>query len=285
LFEAIMDTRKPQQPGRTTSSNPQTGATQTAGSQTSKGPAGSPTSSSAAPSSKTAGSERIRPAGATEAPLQPSGMEDPANTARDFARQATSAAASLASDLQQTAKAATRAAKEQASEFAADVGHELTKTAEEQKVRGVEAIQGFARAINSAAGDLEAQSPMVARYVRDAAKQVDGLSHNIHGRSVTELMQAATDLARAQPALFFAGAMAAGFALSRFLKSSAPRSDSGGDGRTTSGEPYRSGQTAAGGAGQYGQGGRSSAGGTEYGRSASPSSYSPAGTASPARGS
>jgi hypothetical protein len=82
-------------------------------------------------------------------------------------------------------------------------------------------MQGFARAISCAAGELEDQSPTVARYVRDAASQVDSLSSNIRGRSVTELMQAATDLARSQPAVFFAGAMAAGFALSRFLKSSA----------------------------------------------------------------
>jgi vacuolar-type H+-ATPase subunit E/Vma4 len=142
-------------------------------------------------------------------------------------REASDAAASLKSDLQQTAKAATRAAQEQASAFAADVGHEINKAAEEQKARGTEAMQGFARAINSAAGELEEQSPTVARYVRDAAKQVDSLSNNIRGRSVTELMQAATDLARSQPAVFFAGAMAAGFALSRFLKSSAASNEGG----------------------------------------------------------
>jgi hypothetical protein len=79
--------------------------------------------------------------------------------------------------------------------------------------------------VDSAAAELAQQSPTVARYVRDAAKQVDGLSNNIRGRSVSELMHAATDLARSQPALFFAGALAAGFALSRFLKSSAPEAE------------------------------------------------------------
>ena len=154
-------------------------------------------------------------------PLQPS-FEDAAQVARDLAAEAKNATASLSSDLQQTAKATTRAVKEQAAEFAADVGHEFSAIADEQKVRGVEAMQGFARAITSAATELEGQSPAVAGYVRDAAKQLDGFSNNIRGRSVTELMQSATDLARSQPAVFFAGAMAAGFALSRFLKSSAP---------------------------------------------------------------
>jgi hypothetical protein len=153
--------------------------------------------------------------------------DDPAKTARDLADEAKGAAASLASDLQETAKAASKAASAQASQFASDVGHELNEVAEEQKVRGAEAIQGFARAINSAAQELEGQSPGVARFIRDTAAQVDTLSNNLRGRSATELMGAATDLARSQPAVFFAGAMAAGFALSRFLKSSAPANRSG----------------------------------------------------------
>jgi hypothetical protein len=162
----------------------------------------------------------------SEATLQPSLADDPAELARNLASQATSAAQSLSSDLQQAVKATTRAVKAQASEFGADVGHELSQVAEAQKIRGVEAMQGFARAVDSAAAGLAEQSPMVARYVRDAAKQVDGFSNNIRGRSVTELMHAATDLARSQPVLFFAGALAAGFALSRFLKSSSPESES-----------------------------------------------------------
>ena len=38
-------------------------------------------------------------------------------------------------------------------------------------------------------------------------------------------MHSATDAARSQPVLFFAGAIAAGFTLSRFFKSSATHSD------------------------------------------------------------
>jgi hypothetical protein len=144
-------------------------------------------------------------------------------TAPGVASEATRASAAISSDLQQAAQSAGRAAKEQASEFAADVGHELSQTAEEQKIRGVEAMQGFARAITTAAGELEGQSPTVARYVRDAGQQVEALSSNLRGRSVTELMHAASDLARSQPAVFIAGAVAAGFTLSRFLKSSANR--------------------------------------------------------------
>jgi hypothetical protein len=62
----------------------------------------------------------------------------------------------------------------------------------------------------------------VARHIREAAKSVEGLSNNLRNRSVDELMHAASDLARSRPGVFIAGAVAAGFALSRFLKSSVP---------------------------------------------------------------
>jgi hypothetical protein len=132
------------------------------------------------------------------------------------------AATSLKDDAKQAAQAAARAVKEQSSQFASDVAHELGKTADAQKDRGVEAINGFVRAINAAAGDLEQQSPLIAQYVRDTASKVETLSQNISNRNASELMKAATDLARSQPVLFFGGAIAAGFVLSRFLKSSTP---------------------------------------------------------------
>jgi hypothetical protein len=82
-------------------------------------------------------------------------------------------------------------------------------------------MQGFARAISCAADELEGQSPRVAKSVRDAAGKIEGLSDNLSHRSVDDLMKAATELARSQPTMFIAGAVVAGFALSRFLKSSA----------------------------------------------------------------
>jgi hypothetical protein len=123
--------------------------------------------------------------------------------------------------MKESASTAAHAIKEQASELASNVGHELSKTAEEQKARGVEAIQCFARAMTSAATELENQSPQVAEYVRDAAQKVVGMSEKIGQRDVAELARAATELARSQPLLFVGGAVAAGFAVSRFFMSSA----------------------------------------------------------------
>ena len=120
--------------------------------------------------------------------------------------------------------------QQQASEFASSVGQELSKTAENQKARGVDAIQCFARAITCAAAELEGQSPQVAQSVRDAAKKVEDFSENISSRNVDELVKAATELARSQPMIFIGGAVAAGFALSRFLKSSANNSSANNQG-------------------------------------------------------
>ena len=113
------------------------------------------------------------------------------------------------------------AVRQQALQFVGDVGHELGRTGEAQKARGVEAIRSFARAVDSAADEIKPQSPIVARTVHEAARRVEGLSDNLPNRNINELIESAAQLARAQPALFIGGSVAAGFALARFVKSSA----------------------------------------------------------------
>jgi len=128
--------------------------------------------------------------------------------------------ASKSGDFSQTAQGAVGLAKEQVTKFASGIGAQLSRSVEDQKKQGIEAIRDFARAINTAAGELEEHSPQVARFVRDAASQVESFSGNIEKKSIGDLMQQATSLARSQPTLFIGGALAAGFALSRFIKSS-----------------------------------------------------------------
>jgi len=150
--------------------------------------------------------------------IQPSMDEgDPS----DFAAQASDTAASLTEDLKSAATTMTRAAKDQAADFASGVGQELSKTAESQKTKGVETIQGFARAITRAADELQGQSPGVAQSIRSAAQKVESFSNNLNSRSVDELLKASGDFAKSQPMLFVGMSVAAGFALARFLKSSA----------------------------------------------------------------
>ncbi len=101
--------------------------------------------------------------------------------------------------------------------LAQDVGAKLKDAAEAQKSAGVEKVMGVARAIRSAAGNIEEESPEVARYVRGAASSLEGFTRDLDARSVDDLGQAVVDMARRSPGVFFAGSMLAGFALFRFL--------------------------------------------------------------------
>lgn len=103
--------------------------------------------------------------------------------------------------------------------LAHDVSSRIRDAAEAQKSAGAEKVMGVARAIRNAAGDLENDSPEVARYVRSAASSLEGFTRDLNDRSVDDLSQAVVDMARRSPGLFFAGSVLAGFALFRFLNS------------------------------------------------------------------
>ena len=122
---------------------------------------------------------------------------------------------------EQADESAGRAIREQGSTFVSEIGQEINRSVEEQKRRGLDAMRSFAGAVDTAAQELEQQSPQVARYVRDVSEGLQSFTRNIEGRNLNDLMRSATDLARSKPTLFMVGAVAAGFALARFMKSSA----------------------------------------------------------------
>jgi ElaB/YqjD/DUF883 family membrane-anchored ribosome-binding protein len=133
----------------------------------------------------------------------------------------------LTEDAVKAAKGLAQSVTTQASTLVSNVGHELTATAEANVTNGAEALRGFAKAMQTAAEELDSRSPQVARRIRDAADQVETFSDTISNRSMRELFDAASDLARSRPTAFIAGAVVAGFALGRFIKSSAPEQNSG----------------------------------------------------------
>ena len=118
------------------------------------------------------------------------------------------------------ARTASDALKDQASQLAQGVSEELSKSGESQKQRGVDALRRFARAIDTAADEIQEPVPTIARSVHEVAKQIDGFSDSLADRNVNELIDQAAQMARAQPALFLGGSVVAGFALARFLWSS-----------------------------------------------------------------
>jgi len=128
-------------------------------------------------------------------------------------------------DVENQIAAAAEQAKEKAAAGADAMKQEARRVAEQQKAGAAEQLGGIAHAVEDAAGDLERQMPQAAEYVHDLAQRLETAASAIRERSVDDLINSANDLARKQPAVFFAGAVVTGFALSRFLKSSSPARD------------------------------------------------------------
>jgi hypothetical protein len=112
-----------------------------------------------------------------------------------------------------------------------------------QKDHALEGLGGVTQAVRTTTQSLrEQQHDTIARYVEQAADQVDRLADTLRNKDVAELIADAQRLARRQPAVFVGSAFAVGLLAARFLKSSSPGSeDTGGyDYRE-----YRSPSTAA----------------------------------------
>jgi methyl-accepting chemotaxis protein len=99
----------------------------------------------------------------------------------------------------------------------------LRSYAEQHKTLGAEQLDGVARAAHRAAHEVEEQMPAVARSVHQAAERVEAASSSLREQSPDELLETVGSFARSRPAIFFGGAVLAGFALARFLKTSARR--------------------------------------------------------------
>jgi len=63
--------------------------------------------------------------------------------------------------------------------------------------------------------------PQIAGYIHDAGHRLEEMADGLRQGNVDELMGKFGDYARNQPAMVFGGAMLAGFALTRFVKSAA----------------------------------------------------------------
>jgi ElaB/YqjD/DUF883 family membrane-anchored ribosome-binding protein len=99
------------------------------------------------------------------------------------------------------------------------------RSAIDQRKEGLaQDVGDFAHALRASASDLQDHHKgYVAQYVEQAASSVEQIADTLHRQDLKELMRHTEDFARRQPGLFIGGAVAAGFALARFLKSSAER--------------------------------------------------------------
>lgn len=102
---------------------------------------------------------------------------------------------------------------------------------EKQQHRAADQIAGVADALRDAADRLSAEDQGLgtAKYVRGAADKAAQFADQVRERGLDDLVGQAEGLARRQPELFVGGALLAGIALGRFLRSTSNRRRMAGD--------------------------------------------------------
>jgi len=89
---------------------------------------------------------------------------------------------------------------------------------EEQKRQIARRVAGIAEALRNGADPLqESQSGVIARYLREAATQVECVSRSMHERNWRGLVADTEAFARRRPTLFVLGAVVTGFVAGRLL--------------------------------------------------------------------
>lgn len=155
----------------------------------------------------------------------PGGSGDALNRAgsdlRATAAEVKSQAGEAASTVRDEAAGVFSDVKAEAAGVADEARERATSFAEQQKNAGADQAEGLARAVHRAADELQEGSPQLAQYARDAAASVNQLAKTMRDRSLGSLVGEVQGMARQQPVAFFGAAVLAGFALSRFVKSSA----------------------------------------------------------------
>jgi hypothetical protein len=133
-------------------------------------------------------------------------------------------AADLARAAKQQARETTEEVARDAREVAGQVKEQAYSAAGRQKDVAAQRMGGWAQALRSASDDLRSRGQeMAASYVGQAAEGLERASDTVRARDVDDLVGAIEDFARRQPVAFLGGAVAAGFGLARFMRSSADR--------------------------------------------------------------
>src|SRR3954454_14150163 len=127
---------------------------------------------------------------------------------------------------------------------------------EHQQHRVADSIGSVAQALHQAADQLNEQNQdVVARYADTAAQKIEQFADDLRTRGLDDLVGQAEQFARRQPEVFLGTAVATGFLIARFLRSSGSRAS-----QRRSNLSYGSSS-----AGSYGSTGTYGSGGGSYG--------------------
>jgi hypothetical protein len=119
-------------------------------------------------------------------------------------------------------------AKQGAQRMAGEARRQTNETVENQKRAAADQAGGVADALRKTGDELNRQQqPYLAHYANRFAASLERMAGTLREKDPDTLIGQTQDFARRQPGLFLGGAVAAGFALSRFLKSSDNRRHTG----------------------------------------------------------
>ena len=131
--------------------------------------------------------------------------------------------------------------KQQAGSLADEAKEQGKAAIERQKDSAAGELGAAAEALRSGANRLQQEHPQAGRFVEYAAERLETFGQQIRSKDLDTLIDDAMQMARRSPAAFFAGSVAAGFLLSRFVKSSSEgRSREESTGRSSASD-YRTG--------------------------------------------
>lgn len=136
------------------------------------------------------------------------------------------AAEEVTEQVKKSADEVMTAAKETVQDLAEPLKDKALDLAKEQKDAGADHLRMLARAMNSASQAVQSDVPQLANYIKNLSGKLEQVSTDIRDQELDQLGQSASDFAKRNPALVFGGAMLAGLALTRFLKSSSQPSTS-----------------------------------------------------------
>jgi hypothetical protein len=108
-----------------------------------------------------------------------------------------------------------------ASDLVDQAGRTADAHASRTMTQAGDTLHHVADAVRGAGSDLRGERPEFANVATTVADQVDRAASYLQQHDASEAMDAATDFARRQPVLVVGGALLAGLALGRFLRSAA----------------------------------------------------------------
>lgn len=137
---------------------------------------------------------------------------------------ATSMSASGQGPGEQELREAAERTREQGREIAGEVKEKAQTVLERQKSKASETLSEWSNALRRTADNLHEQHQETAgSFAEQAADRVAGVATALKERDLGDFVDQTENFARRQPRVFLGSALAAGFLLARFLKSSSSR--------------------------------------------------------------